>query len=183
MSFILCELIITCNTGCSLLPTAGGFSCSLRFLQSTYSWIAAAITADAISADVGAEVAMLYLGFAVSACLRALLFDLHELLGSKGLAYLPQQGQKPRFACFVPFASAHAQRRKVMRINALGLLHRLHMDTLPTDVHMLLLPVLQWHTWRCLHLVTHNTACCQLLRCSRSTLRSSCVASHGVNST
>jgi hypothetical protein len=35
--------------------------------------------------------------------------------------------------------------RKVVRINALGLLHRLHIDTLPTDVHMLL-PVLQCYT-------------------------------------
>jgi hypothetical protein len=68
------------------------------------------------------------------------------------------RGQKPRFACFVPFASAHAKRRKVMRTNALGLLHRLHMDTLPSDVHMLL-PVLQCYTlemqaagypWHCL---------------------------------
>ena len=32
-----------------------------------------------------------------------------------------------------------------MRTNALGLLHRLHLDTLPSDVH-LLLPVLQCYT-------------------------------------
>ncbi len=68
------------------------------------------------------------------------------------------QGQRPRFACFVPFASAHAGRTKVMRTNAIGLMHRLYMDTLPTDVHMLL-PVLQCYTmemhsagypWSCL---------------------------------
>ena len=68
------------------------------------------------------------------------------------------QGLRPRYACFVPFASAHAGRRKVMRTNALGLLHRLYMDTLPSDVHMLL-PVLQCYTlemqaagypWHCL---------------------------------
>lgn len=60
---------------------------------------------------------------------------------SKNARYL-QQGLKPRFANFVPFASAHAKRRTVMRNICLGLLHRMYMDTKPSDVH-LLLPVLQ----------------------------------------
>lgn len=54
-------------------------------------------------------------------------------------------GQQPHFTIFVPFASAHACRKKVMRTNMLGLLHRLMMDTLPTDVPKLL-PVLQCYT-------------------------------------
>ena len=54
-------------------------------------------------------------------------------------------GQQPRFAIFVPYASAHACRKKVMRTNMLGLLHRLLMDTLPADV-LRLLPALQCYT-------------------------------------
>jgi hypothetical protein len=54
---------------------------------------------------------------------------------------LMQQGVPPRFACFLPFASAHARRRTVMSNSLVGLMHRLHMDTQPKDVH-LLLPVL-----------------------------------------
>jgi len=59
---------------------------------------------------------------------------------SKNGKYL-QQGKPPRFACFLPFASAHARRRTVMSNSLVGLLHRMHMDTQPKDVH-LLLPVL-----------------------------------------
>jgi hypothetical protein len=59
---------------------------------------------------------------------------------SKNAKYL-QQGLAPRFACFLPFASAHARRRAVMSNSLTGLLHRIHMDTQPKDVP-LLLPVL-----------------------------------------
>jgi hypothetical protein len=52
-----------------------------------------------------------------------------------------QLGQPARFACFLPYASAHARRRVVMRNSITGLLHRIHMDTQPKDVS-LLLPVL-----------------------------------------
>jgi hypothetical protein len=95
------------------------------------------------------------------------------------------QGWKPRSACFVPFASAHAQRHKVMRINALGLLHCLHMETLPANVHIML-PVLQWYALKmhaCNRLPITLLVSCQPLKCSWSTLRSLCVASHGVIST
>jgi hypothetical protein len=59
---------------------------------------------------------------------------------SKNGKYL-QQGLAPRFACFLPFSSAHARRRTVMSNSLTGLLHRMHMDTQPKDVP-LLLPVL-----------------------------------------
>ena len=55
------------------------------------------------------------------------------------------QRQRPRFASFVPFASAHAGRRKVMRTNASGLLHRMYIYFLLSDMHMLL-SVLQCYT-------------------------------------
>jgi hypothetical protein len=41
----------------------------------------------------------------------------------------------------IPFSSAHASRNSVMRTTVLGLLHRMHMNTLAQDVPMLL-PVL-----------------------------------------
>jgi hypothetical protein len=41
----------------------------------------------------------------------------------------------------IPFSSAHARRNSVMRTTVLGLLHRMHMNTLDQDVPMLL-PVL-----------------------------------------
>jgi hypothetical protein len=60
---------------------------------------------------------------------------------SKNAKYL-QQGLPPRYLNFLPFASGHARRRSVMRNTGLGLLHRIYMDTKPSDVHMLL-PVLK----------------------------------------
>jgi hypothetical protein len=65
------------------------------------------------------------------------LFCVHK---SKNAKYL-QQGLAPRFACFLPFASAHAKRRTVMSNSLTGLLHRMFMDTQPKDV-LLLLPAL-----------------------------------------
>jgi hypothetical protein len=59
---------------------------------------------------------------------------------SKNGKYL-QQGQPPRFACFLPYATAHAKRSTVLRTGLLGLMHRIHMDTLAKDVPALL-PVL-----------------------------------------
>jgi hypothetical protein len=59
---------------------------------------------------------------------------------SKNGKYL-MQGLPPRFACFLPFCSAHARRRTVMSNSLTGLLHRVFMDTQPKDVP-LLLPVL-----------------------------------------
>jgi len=56
---------------------------------------------------------------------------------SKNWKYL-QQGLPPRFACFLPFASAHARRQVVTRNSILGLFHRMLMDTQPKDVHLLL---------------------------------------------
>lgn len=44
----------------------------------------------------------------------------------------------PHFACFLPYASAHARRLTVMRTGLTGLLHRMHMDTQPKDVPVLL---------------------------------------------
>ena len=69
---------------------------------------------------------------------------LHCMHKCKNAKYV-MAGQQPRFAIFVPYASAHACRKKVMRTNLLGLLHRLLMDTLPSDVPGLL-PVLQCYT-------------------------------------
>jgi hypothetical protein len=66
--------------------------------------------------------------------------DLSCVHKSKNGKYL-QQGLPPRFACFLPFSSAHARRRTVMSNSLTGLLHRIHMDTQPKDVP-LLLPVL-----------------------------------------
>lgn len=57
---------------------------------------------------------------------------------------------KPRFANFLPFASAHARRTRVMKNTVLGLLHRIHMDTLPGDVAMLL-PVLVGYNLDLIH--------------------------------
>lgn len=59
---------------------------------------------------------------------------------SKNAQFL-QRGERPRFANFVPYASAHAKRSVVVKNSVLGLLHRMHMDTLACDVHRLL-PVL-----------------------------------------
>jgi hypothetical protein len=59
---------------------------------------------------------------------------------SKNAKYV-QQGLRPRFANFLPYASGHARRSSVMRNTGLGLLHRMYMDTKPSDVQMLL-PVL-----------------------------------------
>lgn len=59
---------------------------------------------------------------------------------SKNAQYI-QRGLAPRFACFLPFFSAHARRRAVMGNGLTGLLHRVFMDTQPKDVP-LLLPVL-----------------------------------------
>lgn len=59
---------------------------------------------------------------------------------SRNAKYLAQ-GLPPRFACFLPYASAHARRSTVLRNSLIGLLHRMHMDTQPKDVPMLL-PVL-----------------------------------------
>ena len=59
---------------------------------------------------------------------------------SKNSKYL-SQGLPPRFACFLPYATAHARSRTILRNGLIGLFHRLHMDTQPKDVP-LLLPVL-----------------------------------------
>lgn len=59
---------------------------------------------------------------------------------SKNSKYL-SQGLPPRFACFLPYATAHARSRTILRNGLIGLFHRLHMDTQPRDVP-LLLPVL-----------------------------------------
>ena len=67
----------------------------------------------------------------------------------KNLHYWLSTG-KPRFANFLPFTSAHARRSGVTRNIVLGLLHRIHMDTLPGDVAMLL-PVLLGYTLDLLH--------------------------------
>lgn len=52
-----------------------------------------------------------------------------------------EQGLLPSFACFLPAATAHARRKTVLRTGLIGLMHRMHMDTQPKDVP-LLLPVL-----------------------------------------
>lgn len=75
--------------------------------------------------------------------------NLHCVHRSKNAKYL-QQGQQPRFASFVPFTSAHARRRTVMRNSGLGLLHRMFMDTKPTDVPMLLPTLQSYHTELCI---------------------------------
>jgi hypothetical protein len=59
---------------------------------------------------------------------------------SRNAKYL-QQGLPPRFACFLPFGTAHARRTTVLGNSLTGLMHRLHMDTQPKDVSALL-PVL-----------------------------------------
>jgi hypothetical protein len=80
----------------------------------------------------------------------------------------------PRFACFLPSASAHARRRAVMRNSLTELLHRMFMDTQPKDV-LLLLPALpsydaQLHTLQypsnywCLPL----ESACLMPRCQRA---------------
>ena len=68
---------------------------------------------------------------------------------SKNGKYL-QQGLPPRFANFVPFASSHARHDVVMRTCGLGLMHRLLMDTLDKDVHLLLPTLLLYHAELCL---------------------------------
>lgn len=62
---------------------------------------------------------------------------------SKNSKYL-QQGLPPRFACFLPYASAHARRRTVMQNSLTGLLHRVFMDTQPKDVPLLLPALLSY---------------------------------------
>jgi hypothetical protein len=47
---------------------------------------------------------------------------------SKNIMYL-QQGLLPRFACFLPFTTAHARRRTVLSNSLVGLFHRMFMDT------------------------------------------------------
>jgi hypothetical protein len=68
---------------------------------------------------------------------------------SKNGKYL-QQGLVPRFANFVPFAVSHARHDVVMRTCGLGLMHRLLMDTLAKDVHLLLPTLLLNHAELCL---------------------------------
>lgn len=73
-------------------------------------------------------------------CLRVLLVWLVESLcvctevGTRST--WPRAGRP-----FLPYASAHARRSTVLRNSLIGLLHRMHMDTQPKDVP-LLLPVL-----------------------------------------
>ena len=50
----------------------------------------------------------------------------------------------------VPFASSHARHDVVMRTCGLGLMHRLLMDTLDKDVHLLLPTLLLYHAELCL---------------------------------
>lgn len=68
---------------------------------------------------------------------------------SKNAKYL-QQGLKPRFANFVPYNSAHAKHDTVLKNSGLGLMHRMFMDTLPKDVHLLLPTLLSYNIELCL---------------------------------
>lgn len=81
------------------------------------------------------------------------LFCVHR---SKNQKYL-QQGQAPRFACFLPYTSCHARRRFVLRNGIIGLLHRMHMDTLPKDVPLLLPALLSYDAE--LHLLQYPRYC------------------------
>jgi hypothetical protein len=64
---------------------------------------------------------------------------------SKNAKYL-QQGQPPRFANFVPYASSHAKHTTVMKTCGLGLMHRMFMDTLPENVPLLLPTLMSYQT-------------------------------------
>jgi hypothetical protein len=74
---------------------------------------------------------------------------IHCLHRCKNAASWLSQG-KPRFANFIPYASAHAHRRRVMRTSVLGMLHRIYMDTLPEDVPRLM-PVLLCYACDLMH--------------------------------
>lgn len=78
------------------------------------------------------------------------LLCVHRCKTDRDMLLQPGDTVLPRVS-FIAYHSAHARRTMVMRNTVLGLLHRLRMDTLPKDVH-LLLPVLMCY-------VSELTAC------------------------
>jgi len=96
---------------------------SLRLIQNSFGYAAEML---ACSTSVGPD--------------RAL----HCMHRNKNAKYL-MAGLRPRFACFVPFHSAHAGGLKLMRNTVLGMFHRMLQDTLPSDVQWLLPVLLCYH--------------------------------------